>query len=287
MVHKKKQLLQKRQGIVVEKTHEFPLHLDGYCYKYDKTKATMKLPHRHVELEFNLVVSGQARYVLEDRIYVLHTSTLSWLFPGQKHILVDVSDDYSEWVCYIRREFLRKVISDPSNLLLLEDNPRGFYCRKLSLQHALFLDGMMRDIAGAIAHADLLNVELTYTLLRAWAFFLDSDETNMGVKLHPAVEKAATLLTQTDEVELEEIAHQAGISHTHLCKLFRNEMGISMVHFRNRKRLERFLSLSKQKDINLMDAALEAGFGSYAQFYRVFRDEIGHSPKELLTSRFK
>ena len=31
-------------------------------------------------------------------------------------------------------------------------------------------------------------------------------------------------------------------------------------------------------------AALEAGFGSYAQFYRVFREETGRSPSALRTA---
>jgi transcriptional regulator GlxA family with amidase domain len=33
----------------------------------------------------------------------------------------------------------------------------------------------------------------------------------------------------------------------------------------------------------LLATAIEAGFGSYAQFYRVFREHYGQSPREYLS----
>ena len=38
--------------------------------------------HRHRELELNLVLQGEAIYLLEDRRYALHPGALVWLFPG-------------------------------------------------------------------------------------------------------------------------------------------------------------------------------------------------------------
>jgi AraC-like DNA-binding protein len=35
----------------------------------------------------------------------------------------------------------------------------------------------------------------------------------------------------------------------------------------------------------LLDAALEAGFGSYAQFHRVYRKLVGTAPRDYLTTR--
>src|SRR5918995_1783331 len=47
--------------------------------------------HRHAELELNLVVRGTATYLLGERRYALTPGTLTWLFPGQDHVLVDGS----------------------------------------------------------------------------------------------------------------------------------------------------------------------------------------------------
>lgn len=35
----------------------------------------------------------------------------------------------------------------------------------------------------------------------------------------------------------------------------------------------------------LLDACLEAGFGSYPQFHRVFMAETGRTPRDYLTAR--
>ena len=61
-------------------------------------------------------------------------------------------------------------------------------------------------------------------------------------------------------------------------------MGVSLVDYRNRRRIDRFFdSISRSGGtVNLLDAALEAGFGSYAQFHRVYRKFLGSAPREVL-----
>ena len=53
----------------------------------------------------------------------------------------------------------------------------------------------------------------------------------------------------------------------------------------NRLRVERFLARVDRGGGNLLEAALEAGFGSYAQFHRVFRRMLGVNPHEYVTGR--
>ncbi len=53
-----------------------------------------------------------------------------------------------------------------------------------------------------------------------------------------------------------------------------------MVDFRNRIRLGRFFNLyGTGQRHTMLHAALEAGFGSYPQFHRVFKRELGCSPR--------
>jgi AraC-like DNA-binding protein len=66
----------------------------------------------------------------------------------------------------------------------------------------------------------------------------------------------------------------------------RNSGGTMMVsenarRYRNRLRIEKFLELAVRSG-NLLQAALDAGFGSYAQFSRVFRQQMGVSPRGYL-----
>jgi len=58
-----------------------------------------------------------------------------------------------------------------------------------------------------------------------------------------------------------------------------------MVEYKNRVRLNRFTALVDKGRRNLLEAALAAGFGSYAQFHRVFRALRHVTPREYLRLR--
>jgi AraC-like DNA-binding protein len=98
----------------------------------------------------------------------------------------------------------------------------------------------------------------------------------------PVVHRVLEALGEQPKVSAQRLARDLGISSGHLARLFRTEMGISLVEYRNRLRIERFLSLADRSGGNLLDAALEAGFGSYAQFHRVFRKLVGTTPREYV-----
>jgi AraC-like DNA-binding protein len=83
----------------------------------------------------------------------------------------------------------------------------------------------------------------------------------------------------------KKLASEQGISLSRLARVFKREMSMSLVEYRNRLRLERFQTLLDAGGENLHDAALRAGFGSYAQFHRVFRALRGGTPREALRTR--
>lgn len=80
------------------------------------------------------------------------------------------------------------------------------------------------------------------------------------------------------------LAKSLGVSASKLGKAFRAQTGEAFVDYRNRMRLERFFSLVRPGGGNVSEAAHGAGFGSYAQFHRVFRANVGKSPKEYVRS---
>lgn len=102
---------------------------------------------------------------------------------------------------------------------------------------------------------------------------------------HPVVPRALRLIAKDPSLTANDIAPQLDISPSRLARVFKAEMGVSLVDYRNRLRLERFQVLVDRGGENLLEAALAAGFGSYAQFHRVFRALCGTTPREYLRSR--
>jgi AraC-like DNA-binding protein len=234
--------------------------------------------HHHDELEFNLVVRGTARYLLDDRRYDLGPGCLVWLFPAQEHLLVDLSDDFECWIAVIRPEVLRKVCGEGYRELLVED-AAGHFCRRLCEEDRGFLVRLCRDLREATgAQAPRLRAGLGYLYLTAWSIFSATTDLVSGVHMHPGVERAAAALARGDG-DLAAIAVRAGLSASQLSRLFHRQVGQTLVAYRGRMRVQRFLELHKQKpDRSMLALALSAGFGSYAQFHRTFRSVLGVTP---------
>jgi AraC-like DNA-binding protein len=243
--------------------------------------------HRHAELEVNLVVRGTASYLLGDRRYALTSGTLTWLFPGQDHVLVDESSDHELWWAVFRPTLVAQVATTREARPLLEEDPVGQFSRRLDSGRVRRLSTLFHEVQGAETMDDVLvNTGLAYLLSFAWRAFLDSDDVVEGVDLHPAVETVARMLrADPDAGDLAALARAARLSSSHLSRIFKEQIGVSISQFRNQQRLQRFLRLyGRGRRTTALTAALEAGFGSYAQFYRVFREQTGRSLSALRTA---
>jgi AraC-like DNA-binding protein len=239
--------------------------------------------HRHAELEVDLVVRGRASYLLGERRYDLEPGTLTWLFPGQDHVLVDESGDHELWWAVFRPRLVARTATVPAMRPLLEADPPGEFSRRLSPGAARRLDALFGDLDAADGDEALLNAGLAFLLAVAWRAFGDSDDPVAGVGVHPGVETVARLLREDPGAgDLNALARAARLSPSHLSRLFRAQTGRSISRFRNEQRLRRFMVLyGDGRRTTALAAALEAGFGSYAQFHRVFRAATGQAPSAL------
>jgi AraC-like DNA-binding protein len=79
----------------------------------------------------------------------------------------------------------------------------------------------------------------------------------------------------------KDLAVEFGVSPGHLARAFKREMGLSLVDYRNRKRIDRFWDTLRRRGraYSLKQAAFDAGFGSYAQFNRIHKKLVGVGPR--------
>ena len=99
---------------------------------------------------------------------------------------------------------------------------------------------------------------------------------------HPAVTKAARVLADDPSLSGADSAARLQVSAGRFARVFKSEMGVSLVRYRNQLRLERFMKIMDAGRSNMREAALAAGFGSYAQFHRVFQAQRGTTPRAYL-----
>lgn len=243
-------------------------------------RAPMAGRHSHAEVEMNLVRHGSGRYLVRHQRYDLRRHTIAWFFPGQEHILLDLSRDFEMWIVTFRPPLICSVCTTAETSVLCEDAPAGHFCRLLPVQPAQQLDALCREVSTSHADAAAFNAGLRFLLLRAWRLYISAPKTEGGYDLHPAVEQATRLLAEEDNaLRLEELARRAGLSPARLSRVFKRQVGITLTEYRNQRRVERFVkAYGEGRKMNMLAGALAAGFGSYAQFHRVFREVMGCPP---------
>lgn len=106
-----------------------------------------------------------------------------------------------------------------------------------------------------------------------------------GARYGVVVRKAIALLNEEPTISSRKLAARLSVGYARLSQAFRVELQVSLPQYRNRLRLERFLGLVEHEGGNICNAASSAGFGSYAQFYRIFRQHLGVTPRQYLTGR--
>jgi len=88
----------------------------------------------------------------------------------------------------------------------------------------------------------------------------------------------------SDSLTLNEIAETFYISKYHLCHIFKKSTGFSIKDYIIQKRILLVQSLC-QNGMRISEAAAQAGFGNYSNFYRIYVDRTGHSPSKTLKTQ--
>jgi AraC-like DNA-binding protein len=255
---------------------------DGDIWEHKFRGQPFTTIHRHTELEVNLVVSGTASYLLEGTRYELRANSLVWLFPEQNHILVDQSADYLMWIGVFKPELVNRLGVGPANAVLAELNPPGNFCKQLDTTRSYRLGALFKELQEGRADTSRYNVGLGYLMLLAWDAFQSSNQFVSSSVIHPAVKQAIQVIQHVDaSIGVQELANRVGLSVSRLSHLFKEQTGLSLIEFQNNHCLKRFLELHDDNpSITMLDAALQAGFGSYPQFYRVFKRLTGQNPAQ-------
>ncbi len=284
---------------------------DGLLYLADASRNLQLLQsHHHIELEVNLVVQGTITYVVDGLRFSFSPRTLLWLFPEQDHQLVDRSANAKFYVAVFKPALINRSCRTPAyNGLKRKTNEQGGVLSTLLKPDSFdLIEKTMASLMEGALDADLLNREagfgqtsnfsfqhsdpdalnagLHYLLLLSWRSHLMGKATRDPVVLHPVVRRALKLLSEeTREFSLEDLGRSCGASKSYLSRKFHQQIGVSLTHYRNSLRLSRFFEQYQQPDQKtITEAVYGAGFGSYAQFYKVFSQVYGRGPRDCLRS---
>lgn len=82
------------------------------------------------------------------------------------------------------------------------------------------------------------------------------------------------------DLTLQEVADDAGMSASYFSKQFKEEKGISFIHYLTKFRINRAQQLLKDLSLKTYEVADQVGYADYPHFAKTFKKYTGSSPKE-------
>jgi AraC-like DNA-binding protein len=83
------------------------------------------------------------------------------------------------------------------------------------------------------------------------------------------------------DIRTDVLADKYSISSTHLQRLFKNEFGKNIGSYIRSRKIASSINEIKKTNLNILDIALEYGFGYEQSYIRAFKQQFGLTPGEL------
>ena len=271
--------------------HDFESPKKDFDYSHgtdpNPDKSGFELHTHNDFFEIIVFIKGNCEFRAEGSIYSLKPYDVVITHGTEMHIMFQKTpvEPYERAVFHIRKSFFYE--NDCEEFLEL------FLKRPLGINNLIpaklveerNIPAIIKDIDRYITEND----DMIYTAVK-------SKLSELLYNLNRIVAKPEEITFNNDKVKdiivyindniksdlsLDKIAEHFYISKYHLCHIFKEHSGLTINKYINHKRilLVRELAMSGW---SLIDASMEAGFGNYSNFYKVYIKETGISPKKSL-----
>jgi AraC-like DNA-binding protein len=245
----------------------FPIPGTARGHVWHHVPATRRPRHFHAEPELNLIAAGRAAFGYGEATLSVSAGDLLWWPPGQDHVLLDATADLDLYVIGVTPAFSEHVLAD-----------RVFGASGGSARLRLdsgTLTSLRTTCAGQTAGGDTAAVERRVGDL--WR-----EAHRMRARIpdhHPLTVRALSSLLGRPDLNRGELARLIHANASEVSRTFHRDTGLTLVAYRTRLRLIRFIQLVEGGDRSFLAAAIDAGFGSYSQCHRAFQRAFDCAPR--------
>lgn len=259
------------------------------CYSWTWTDFHMA-PHAHDRAEIMYLLRGRCRIQLfegdRQQEFTMGVGEFVLIDAGMMHAL---QVDESCYMVNVEFSFRPNPPLMTMQSLMAASPALAQWLRELSpWQRGKDDSGMLYAALSAVVddyfHAAdvdtaLKEIHIAQMLVHLATALMDDKAAGKG---YVYVRRCVNLLSErmSEDVRIEELAKELGISAAYLQRLFRQVHGMTIIDYLNRMRIERAKLLLLNTDDPVVEIAMEAGFNSRQHFTRVFTSLEGISPQE-------
>lgn len=147
---------------------------------------------------------------------------------------------------------------------------------------AAVLGGLLRQTVAAGTQSSARAAAELWTVLWRTTGLAGASGGREGSR-HPVLRTAMAHIEEhlADPLGVPDIARAAGVSHTHLTRLFRKDTGLTVVGYIRRRRMERARHLLIASTLAIPAIAATVGIPDLQAFNKTCRRELGASPRTV------
>ncbi len=245
----------------------FPIPGPARGHVWHHVPATRRPRHFHAEPELNFVAAGRAAFGFGTSTISVSAGDLLWWPPGQDHVLLDATADLDLFVIGVTPAFSERVLTG-------RDSVASAGAARLRLD-ADALRTLRSACDARLTGGDPAAIERHVGDLWRDAHCLRARASDR----HPLTARALRALMGSPDLKRDELARLIHGNASEVSRHFHRDLGLTLVAYRTRLRLLRFIERVEHGDSSFLAAAIEAGFGSYSQCHRAFQQAFDCTPR--------
>ena len=252
----------------------------------------MLSPHWHAQVEVNLIMQGWAHYKMAEHDILLSAGDMCLFWGGLPHQMDDRSDDviYAGGHLPLVHFFRLHLPSDvPHRLMmgatLVTSATDASDHRNFERWNQYWRSGDAAKTEHAVNEL-LLRIER----MRFEPYRLVPEHTRGENVAGPFDQQSSRTVGRMcdfiaenflDDIDSVDIAAAAGIHPKYAMSVFRKTTGMTLNEYVNLLRLSYAQAMLMKEDVNVINVAMDSGFGSLSAFNKSFRKLAGMSPSDF------
>lgn len=244
-------------------------------------------PHRHIRIEINFVKKGNCILRLDNESVSFNENETMIICSNVTHTFEAGPDGTT----LMQLEFLPELFShfdSNDNDVMKELTSCTIFSEENRLIKIVDNVRIMRAVQRIVNELAAKNNYYQYLVVMYYAELLiliyrHMDEIYLPLCTNEALKKAIAYIREhfREEIDTEEIAAHARIGERYLRKLFARYLNLSPLEFLKQIRINKAIELLRNTEYSIKEICFMCGYRSPQYFSRVFKQQMGITPKEV------
>lgn len=246
-------------------------------------------PHNHLRIEINFIKKGSCIIRLDNESISFNENEMMIISSNVPHTF----EAGPAGVTLMQLEFLPDVFSrfdSTENTTGHPLAPLTVFSEENRLIKIVNNIRMMQAVQHIVDELNSRQKYFNYLVIMYYAELLIliyryMDETYLPICNNPALKKAISFIRTrfAQEISIEKIAAETSISERYLRKLFAQHLNMSPLDYLHQIRINKSIELLRNTSYSIKEICFMCGYQSPQYFSRIFKKQVGISPKKATT----